>query len=350
MKHKEYKLLAILLILVLAFSALAGCAAKDTDDGSDTTPPTGSDSTSEVIPEPSTRAPYNDPKTIVEGIEALIEPSYAAYIVDPQHLALPPDFSPKAGGTFSQNWPDWDLGNFLLYFGDEAEVEQAGVQIDDLDIASNVMAALYACSVEGNTPEIGQQIADALHVGDLDFAMQYDKYIYVLEYNGYFYLYQIANDLEAFVLPDDYGLAYASCIFFDIDGNEVANPLVGSDGIDENGDYSQTTGDAAKDALVQSLLPPESTINQAKSETVYADSLTDFSDAVEWYEKNLPKLKFISSIPEEQQELLNMDDESHLYSGTIDGQSISIILQDRSGTYGNGDMTQIVIAFTAYGE
>jgi hypothetical protein len=134
----------------------------------------------------------------------------------------------------------------------------------------------------------------------------------------------------------------------DMDGNEIASPVAGTDGYDENGDYATTVGEADKDALVQSLLPPESEISQATSEAVHIDSLTDYADALKWYEENLPKLGFESTLSEEDQELLNMSDESHLYIGMIGGQPISIMVQDWSNTVGNVDMSKIMISFTGY--
>jgi hypothetical protein len=122
-----------------------------------------------------------------------------------------------------------------------------------------------------------------------------------------------------------------------------------TDGLGENGDYSDTTGDANKDALVQSLMPPESTIQQAGSEAVYVDSLTDYPDALKWYEETLEKLGFVSTIPEEEQMLLNMDEESRIYSGMIGDQPVGLLIRDWSNTYGNGDMTLIMITFTAFG-
>jgi hypothetical protein len=134
----------------------------------------------------------------------------------------------------------------------------------------------------------------------------------------------------------------------DIDGHEIASPVAGTDGYDENGDSATAVGEADKDALVQSLLPPESEISQATSEAVYIDSLTDYADALNWYEENLPKLGFESTLSEEDQELLNMSDESRLYIGTIGGQPISVMVQDWSNTVGNGDMSKIMISFTGY--
>jgi hypothetical protein len=305
--------------------------------------------TPEPVPTPEARAPMNEPTEIIDGMEALMGPSYEYYGEGAVHLEYSDDFVSASGDVVSIGWPrGWSLGELTIWRGDGG-VMDVMVDVNDYTIVNNVAAAMYASCVRGVTPELGQKIADALHAGDMEFPDNFDRYTYVIDYEGYYYSYELANGLRLEVISTEHEPNFAKCVFFDIDGNEVRNPAAGTDGFDETGDHSATTGDAKKDALVQALTPPESSIGQATSDAVYIDSLTDYKDALTWYEETLPLLGFVSSIPEDAQELLNMDPESRIYGGTIDGQPVTIMVQDWSGTYGNGDMSLIMITFTAYG-
>lgn len=119
----------------------------------------------------------------------------------------------------------------------------------------------------------------------------------MLEHNRNYYVYAITNRLLRLpIRPNDVTLDYAASLFFDIDGNQVVNPAAGTDGYGAEGNYATTTGDAQKAALVQALLPPESTINQAWADARDASSLTDYPTTWQWYEANLPQLGFVGAI------------------------------------------------------
>jgi hypothetical protein len=124
-----------------------------------------------------------------------------------------------------------------------------------------------------------------------------------------------------------------------------SSPVAGTDGSDESGDTATALSDAERDALVQTLLPPDSEITQSTSEAVHIETLTDYPDAIVWYDENLPKLGFTNTLSEEDLALLNAGSEAHIYKGMIDGQPINIYVQDWSNTYGNGDMSLIMISF-----
>lgn len=361
MNRNKYRVLLILLAALLIFTLTACSGGGESDAAASDQPapsltPEASATEASETPEasvtptpteePVSRAPMNDPKTIVEGMESLMDTAYENYGPEADRLKIPADFTPGPNEVFSVDVFDWDLGDLTAWMDETGAVNQVMANIRDHTIVNNVAMALFASSVEGNTPEDGQKIADALHIGDMFFPENYDKYIYVLDQDGYYYIYEIANNLWLTVIHNDIELAYAECIFFDIDGNEAENPASGTDGYDEEGNYSSTTGDEALDALVQVLLPPESTIVQAKSESVQVNSLTDYQAALKWYEDTLPKLGFESVLSEEEQALLDMDPESRLYSGTINGQPVTISIRDWTGTE-SGDMSLIDIMFFA---
>jgi len=349
------KLIVVVFALILALSVLVGCSAKGgggTPTDGDPDFPGETAQVSEPTATPIPRAPMNDPQTIIDGMEAMLEPAYAYYGgAGANHLALPPGFTPDPGGVLSiEGRGNWDLGDLLIRFGDTGQVAETGADVRDFNTVNTIAAALFASSVQGVTPEVGQRIADVLHVGDFDFTpSDRDKYDYVIDYEGYYYICQIGNFFRLAVVPNDYEIAFAQFVFFDINGNEITNPAAGADGFDAQGNLSQTTGDAAKDALVQSLLPPGSTITQARSDTVHIESLTDYPSSLKWYTENLPKLGFVSTMPPDQQALWDMDEQSRIYSGTINGQPLTIMVRDWSGTYNSGDMSLIEIMFSAFG-
>lgn len=344
MKRNSIKAMTalILAVIILLFAACGNSAEIKSPD-----PVSSPEPTAEQEPP---RAGMNDPQTIIEGIESMLGPSYKYYSFS-NHLELPADFVPGPNAIMSIDAFEWDLGALSIRMNESAEVNETMADIRDHIIVNNVAAALFAYSVRDNSPEDGQKIADALHIGDMFFPEKYDKYTYVLDHNGYYYVYDIGNRfLRLIVMPNYIKLAYESCIFFDIDGNEAKNPGAGIDGYDEEGNLSKTTGDAQKDALIKSLMPPDSEIDQAKADSVSINSFTDYPDAIAWYEENLPALGFSNLIPEDQQALLDADPESKIFSGIIGSQPVTIMIRDWSGTVDSGDMSLITIMFIGFGE
>jgi len=224
------KLVSIFISLAIIFTLTAcgsGPGGDEAAAGNDSTTVPDTAAAPESTPIVPARAPMNAPGTIIEGMEALMGPSYEVYGrgVDAVHLTLPDDFDPKTDRYIEFTWPStWELGRLTILL-DDGQVNEVFAQGIEHVIANNVTAALFASAVQGMTPEEGQKIADALRVGDyFDFAMQYEKENFVVEHKEYYFIVTVENLYHPRVIPAEGQLNYDRCVLFDIDGNEIESP------------------------------------------------------------------------------------------------------------------------------